>query len=122
MTIELKQARFFAYHGLDEDEKKKGNDFEVSLSVTFSPSLHVIAEISSTINYVDLFEITREEMARPRDLLETLAMEIIEVVHSRFPAILHAEISITKLRPPIEGLVGTVGVTYSKDWKISGSI
>ena len=69
-----------------------------------------------------LLEITRAEMEKPRDLLETLAMEIVEMVHATFPKILRAEICITKLRPPIEGLVGTVGIKYSKEWNTSESI
>ena len=61
-------------------------------------------------------------MGKPRDLLETLAMEIIETIHSQFPKLQKAEISITKMHPPIENLEGMVGVTYSKDWFSTESI
>jgi dihydroneopterin aldolase len=35
ITIELKQLRFLAYHGLYAEERKTGNEFEINLSVSF---------------------------------------------------------------------------------------
>lgn len=116
MTIELKKLQFFAFHGLYEEEKKTGNEFEVNLFVDYIPNTVIITDMSATINYAELFELVKTEMQKPRGLLETLAMEIVELIHSLYPQIVKAEISITKLHPPIATFTGSVGVQYSKRW------
>jgi len=114
LTIELKQLRFFAFHGLYAEEKKIGNEFEVSLSIIYSPATVVITELADTVNYVNLYELVKKEMQKPRELLETLAMEITEHIYASLPHIKKVEISITKLHPPIAKFVGSVGVKYEK--------
>jgi dihydroneopterin aldolase len=116
LTIDLKQLHFFAFHGLYEEEKKTGNEFEVNLSVDYKPGTVVISEIADTINYAELFDLVKAEMQKPRDLLETLAMEIVELIHSLYPQITKAVITITKLHPPITAFTGSVGVKYKKEW------
>ena len=116
LTIELRSLRFFAYHGLYEAEKKTGNEFEVGLFVEYAPAQGIITDIRETINYVQLYAQLKEEMEKPRELLETLAMEIVENMQAAFPMIKHCSIRITKLHPPIAGFTGTVGISYKKDF------
>ena len=114
ITIELKNLLFFAYHGLYAEEKKTGNQFEVILTVDFIPGTDIITDMTSTVNYEQLYALLKAEMQKPRDLLETLIMEVAEHIHSSFPQITKIEISITKLQPPIVGFTGTVGLSYCK--------
>ncbi len=116
ITIELKNLCFFAHHGLFAEEKKLGNEFEVNLSVVYKPVADVITDIAETINYAMLYQLLKTEMQRPRELLETAAMEITELIHSLYPTAKKAEITITKLHPPIATFTGTVGVRYCKEW------
>jgi dihydroneopterin aldolase len=55
-------------------------------------------------------------MEKPRALLETLAMELIQQVHLKFEEVKHAEIEITKLHLPIEKFSGTATVKYGKSF------
>ena len=116
ITIELKQLRFFAFHGLYPEEKKTGNEFEVDLFVTYSPGNGIITGLEETVNYVALFELLKKEMQQPRELLETLAMEIAGLIHASFRFTKRIEIRITKLHPPIDRFTGSVGVNYSKEY------
>ncbi len=116
ITVELKQVRFFAFHGLYEEEKREGNDFEVSLAVSFFPQTDVINSIRETINYAVLYEIVNAEMQEPRDLLETLTMTMAAKIKTAYPEVKKITISITKLNPPIPGIKGSTAVTYSKEW------
>jgi 7,8-dihydroneopterin aldolase/epimerase/oxygenase len=116
ITIALKQLRFFSFHGLYPEEKKTGNEFEVNLSVTYAPGSGTITGLEETVNYAALYELLKKEMQKPRELLETLVMEIAEQVHKNFPIIKSIEIGVTKLHPPIEQFTGTVGVRYSKEY------
>ena len=116
LTISLTGLRFFAYHGLYEEEKKTGNQFEIELFVYYVPSSGIVTDISDTINYVSLYDLLKKEMQQPRGLLETLAMEIAEKIHHDFPMVKKVELSIVKAQPPIAKFVGKVGVKYSKEY------
>jgi 7,8-dihydroneopterin aldolase/epimerase/oxygenase len=116
ITIELKQLRFLAYHGLYAEERKTGNEFEINLSVSFQPLSGTITSIADTVNYSSLYTLLKSEMQKPRHLLETLVMELAEVIHVSFPQIKKIEISITKLHVPISKFAGTAGVRYEKDY------
>jgi len=116
LTIELKKLRFLAYHGLYPEERKTGNEFEINLSVSYQPSSGTITGISDTVNYSELYELLKSEMQKPRHLLETLVMEVAEIIHLSFPRIKKIEISITKLHVPIVKFTGTAGVRFMKEY------
>ena len=114
LTIELSNLRFFAKHGLFEEEQKIGNAFEVDLFVSYDPGAELIDELSETVNYASLYELLKTEMQKPRELLETFVMETTDLLHSTYPSIKKIEISLSKLNPPIATFTGKVGVRYTK--------
>jgi dihydroneopterin aldolase len=116
LTVCLEGVRFFAHHGLHDEEGSLGNEFEVDLAVSSEPIIPVIHHIQETVNYAVLFEMVRAQMNRPRRLLETLAMEIVEEVHTKFPQTREINITITKLFPPIHNFEGKVCVKYNKSF------
>lgn len=113
-TIELKSVNFFAFHGLHEEERKSGNEYEVDLSVKFITDGKMITKIDETINYVKLFEIVKQEMEQPRNLLETVAISITEKIQEHFAEVKEVEVRINKKNPPIVNFSGSVAVLYSK--------
>lgn len=115
ITIKLNQLRFFAYHGLYPEEKKIGAEFEVNLEISYSPPEKITA-LDETVNYEKIYELLKSEMQKPRELLETLVMEVTQVIHLSFPSIKKTDISITKLQVPIVGFNGNVSVKYSKTY------
>jgi len=117
ITVELRQLRFFANHGLYAEEKKTGNEFEVNLSVSFElPVESRPNDISATINYVSLYEMVKEEMQKPADLLETLATGIERKIKAAFPQSKKISIAIAKLHPPIPNFTGSVSVSFEKEY------
>ena len=116
ITIELKQLRFFGYHGLYKGEKETGNEFELNISVGYVPVSGTITSLDETVNYASIFNLVKNEMAQPRELLETLAMEMAEKLHLSFRLIKKVEVTITKLTPPMPSFYGKVSVTYSKQF------
>jgi 7,8-dihydroneopterin aldolase/epimerase/oxygenase len=116
ITVELKQLRFFAHHGLYAEEKKTGNEFEVNLSVFYLPNQGTVTDISETINYALLYELVKNEMARPTGLLETVTMNIAAKIRTTFPLTKRISISITKLHPPILNFTGSVCVCFDKEY------
>ncbi len=116
LTINLYQLRFFAFHGLYPEEQKTGNDFEVDLSVSYIPGEEIITDLSQAINYSTIYAFIKEEMQKPRELLETFVMETAEKIHIAFPIVKKISISITKVQAPIAGLQGRIRVDYTKEF------
>jgi dihydroneopterin aldolase len=115
MIVHLNNLRFFAYHGLFPEERKTGNQFIVNVSVDY-PDEKIITGLEATINYADLFNLIKLEMEKPRDLMETLAMEITETIHQSWKYARKIDITITKQQPPITGFSGSAGVTFSRSY------
>jgi 7,8-dihydroneopterin aldolase/epimerase/oxygenase len=105
--------RFFAHHGLHEEETIIGAYFEVFIDISFDP-LKKIVSIDETINYVEVFQIVQQIFSTPEKLLETLAQNIVEAIYETNKKIHKINISIEKLNPPITNFTGTVSVSFSK--------
>ena len=91
-----------------------GDEYEVNVIVKYQPASDVISSLDETVNYVSLYEIVKKRMQQPTALLETISMEIVAEFMAQFSMIEEAEISITKLHPPMVNFQGSVGVTHSK--------
>lgn len=116
-TIELKNLRFFADHGMYQEEIKVGNDFEVDVTLECKAPKKTITSIDQTINYVEVYRIIQEEFGSRKLLLETLAMQIMERLQAQFPELENCTICIRKLNPPITNFSGSVGIRYSRSFK-----
>jgi dihydroneopterin aldolase len=116
VTIKLKQLRFFAHHGLYEEERKVSNEFIVDLEVFFESAAPVIKKMSETINYIKLYELVKKHMLQTTDLLETLATTISEDIHNSYPQVRKVSIAITKKFPPVINFSGNVAVSYEKNF------
>lgn len=116
VTIKLKQLRFFAHHGLYEEERKVSNEFMVDLEVGFESPVPVITKMSETINYIKLYELVKRYMLQTSDLIESLAMKIGDEIHQLYPQVKKISISITKKYPPVINFSGNVAVSYEKQY------
>src|SRR5690242_8557743 len=96
LIIELKQLRFYAFHGLYPEEKKTGNEFELNLAVFHKPPSQIVSEIAETINYAELYDLVKQKFKEPVELLETLTMSIAQAIHLKFPTVKKIDISICK--------------------------
>ncbi|RYY49427.1 MAG: dihydroneopterin aldolase [Chitinophagaceae bacterium] len=112
-SIHLNNCRFYAFHGMHEEETTVGAPFEVSLRADFEVE-SAIKSLKETINYVEVFDCVRSHFGRAVPLLETLARQIVDDVYQLDPRIRKIEINIVKLNPPIAGFTGTIGVSYAK--------
>ena len=115
VTISLNYLRFWAFHGVFEEERKVGNDYEVNLDASFFVKKK-ITHLQETADYSRLHAIISEEMKKPRLLLETFLMELVENIHNEFSNLKKIDVSIRKLHPPIPGIVGNVAVRYAKEF------
>ena len=114
ITVQLHQLLFTACHGVHEEERVLGNEYMVDCSIQFYESRDVITHIDDTINYALIYEMIKKRMAIPTPLLETVAMEIGNDIIRSYKDLKVIDVSIRKLHPPIEGIRGSVGVSWQK--------
>ena len=101
-TIELKDVRLYAYHGVLEQERRVGGEYSVSLRVHYNISKAMKSDdVNDTLNYALLLDIIKKEMTQPSDLLEHVAGRIGTAIVNRFSEVEGIDISITKRNPPL---------------------
>lgn len=101
-SVAIDRLRIYAHHGVLEQERKIGNLFEVSVTITynFTPTLHH-DDIERVINYVEVVEIVKKIMAEPANLIETVAMRIADAINARWIEMeCGGRVVVTKLHPP----------------------
>ncbi|EJW92832.1 dihydroneopterin aldolase [gut metagenome] len=115
--IFLDKMRFYAYHGVGEQETLIGNEFTVSLRLQVDITSAIETDcVKDTVNYADVHQAVKEEMAIPSKLLEHVAGRIVQRLLNDFPAIGQVEIKLTKRNPPMGADIETAGVeiVYTK--------
>ena len=109
--ITLQAMKFYAYHGVLEQERRVGNTFVVDLTLTAPLEKAVQSnQLEDTINYAEVYELTKQEMNIPSQLLEHVAGRICRALRHHFPQIEQIEIRVSKLNPPFGGDVHSASV------------
>lgn len=112
--VELVGMQFYAYHGCFEEEQRIGNRFVVNFWAEADLSLPARTDnIEDALNYQEVYNIIRSQMAIKSHLLENVARRILDAVKERFPYIENAQVQIDKLNPPLGGQVYSSRVTMN---------
>ena len=86
--IQLDSLRFYAYHGVGEQERRVGNEYVVSLRLAVDLRRAMQTDdVADTVNYAVVFEAVRQEMAIPSRLLEHVAGRIATRIFADFPIV-----------------------------------
>jgi len=114
-TISLNEMEFRAFHGCYDLERKVGNRFAVNLVVTAELG-RIAAEddVTQAVNYLTVYQTVREQMAVTQRTIERVALNIIDALYARFPAIVRIRCTVEKIAPPLGGKIARVGVTLER--------
>lgn len=113
--IELEGMEFFAYHGHYPVEKEVGNKFIVNALITTDcEKAGKSDKLEDALNYQNVYQLIKDEMAVPSDLLEHVATRILDKLFEKFPEIENASIKVSKMNPPMGGQIEKVSVTLSR--------
>ena len=117
--ISLEKVRFFSPIGFYEEEQILGNEFFVTVSVSFPFKNPDSEDIDNTINYEELYRILQEVMSPRRKLLESAAEDILNRLVEEYAHVNEIEVHIHKINPPFGGDVANsvVSLFYKKDDK-----
>lgn len=102
MQIRLNEIRIFARHGVLEDERTLGAWFRVSLcaEADCTEAMHT-DQLQHTVNYAEMADIVRQQMATPSRLLENVAWRIANNILESMPLVQSIEVTVHKEHPPV---------------------
>ena len=76
--IELEEMSFYAYHGCFKEEQVVGNKFTVNISFTTNCKAAAASDhLSDAVNYVQIYNITKHDIAIKSHLLEHVGARIV---------------------------------------------
>ena len=109
--IFLENSRFFAHHGVAEQELQVGNEFIVNLrlKVDISSALET-DNVENTVSYAEVYEVVKAEMEIPSKLLEHVCGRIVRQLFQAFPTVEMIELKLAKRNPPMGADIETAGV------------
>ncbi len=100
--ILLENVKFYAFHGVLPQERKVGNDYQVSLRIGYDISRAMVSDdVNDTLNYAEVYQLLSQEMSVPSALLERVAGRIGDRLFRKFPAIQSIDLTIIKVNPPM---------------------
>ena len=101
-TVSLQEIEFKAYHGIYDFEKKQGNNFYLSITLTQKlPDEYEFTDLNHTIDYEIMYQLAKPIMEEANDLLEQVLQLIAKAVAEKFKYIQTLQLTLAKENPPI---------------------
>ena len=115
-VIRLRNAVFYAYHGVLTDEQNLGGKFEVDVDLACDLSRGSRTDhLRDTVDYTRVYEAIRTAvMGKKTFLLEALGETIARSILKEFRKVVHVTVRVRKPGAPIKGVVDTVEVEVNR--------
>jgi len=114
--IYLRGLRFYAYHGVMEQESRVGGEYVVNVTAACRMQEAIDSDdLEGTVNYATLYGIVAEEMGKPSQLLEHVAGKIAKEALRRLPQIRQITVDVCKANPPMGAACDGAGVIVTMD-------
>jgi len=116
--IKVENIRVYGHHGCLPEETIIGSDYLVNV-IAYSnlKKASISDDLSDTVDYVYINKIVKEEMKVPSKLLEHVGKRIIDRLFFEISNVKKAEVSVSKINPPIGGDVEKVTVVLKEKRK-----
>lgn len=115
--IALEGMKYYAYHGLYEEERLIGTDYVVDVYIrTKMVQARKMDQLSDTVNYETVYRLVSREMKTPRNLIEHVAERILDALKFQFAQMSGALIRIKKMNPPLQGTVSNSFVEIEENF------
>ena len=108
-----------ARHGVLPQEQATGNDYSINIRIGYDISRAMLTDdVADTLNYAEVYNIVKQEMAIPSKLIEHVSGRIVNRLMGQYADISSIELRITKLNPPMgadcRGAGVEIHVTHEK--------
>ena len=107
--IYLEGIEVYSFHGYSKEERKIGGKYRVDLCLNFDTSKAEHSDnLNDTLNYERVFSIVHEQMGQSSKLLEHLGRKVMDALTNEFPEINELDLTISKMHPPLPGIIKNV--------------
>ena len=115
-TIILSGIECFAYGGVSEAERKIGQRYRIDIELGVDTRAAAVSDaVEDTVHYGMVHDVAVAGLrSRPFNLLESAADRIATVLLQQFPA-QRITVRLSKLLPPIDGVVASASVQITRD-------
>ena len=114
--IIIKNLKIYSYHGVNDEEKVRGQEFAVDAILELDLSTACESDdINDTVSYAKVIKTIGKVMGRESyNLLEKLSMQIIKEIFLLYTAVESVEICVKKPMAPIKANFDYVAVNLKK--------
>jgi dihydroneopterin aldolase len=111
--IALEGMAFYAHHGYYTEERKRGNNYEVDVQISYAlEPAATTDDLKKALNYEEVYRICQEEMDSPQHLIETVARNIAVRLREAFDKMDNVRVKVRKMKPELGGPVRDASVIY----------
>lgn len=108
-VIAVEGMQFYSHHGYYKEEQVLGGKYSVDVYMQLNFEEAAASDkLEKTINYEEVYKITRKEMEVHARLIEHVCKRILDSIKQQFPQIAHIKVRISKHNPPLKGHVERV--------------
>lgn len=107
--IAIEGMQFYAYHGYYKEEQVLGGKYTVDIYMNVEVNEASLTDnLEKTINYEEVYKITKAEMEQRSKLIEHVCVRIAQKVKNNFTQIQSLKVRVSKFQPPLKGNVERV--------------
>ena len=108
-TIRLKNMKIYAYHGVNNHEKKFGAEFQIDIELTYNNKSFISDKLKDVINYEELYvDVENCVKENKFNLIEALAEKILDVIMLKYTILESSVVRVRKPFAPIRGIFDNI--------------
>ena len=109
-TIRLKNIKIYAYHGVNNHEKKFGAEFQIDVELTYNNNKSFISDnLKDVINYEEVYvDVENFVKENKFNLIEALAEEILNFIMLKYTIVKTSIVRVRKPFAPINGIFDNI--------------
>ena len=109
--IGVEGLQFYSHHGYHKEEQVLGGKYVVDIYMKVDLAEAAASDqLTKTINYEQIYQITKVEMEAHSKLIEHVCKRILDAIKSNFHNITYIKVRVSKHNPPLRGNVERVFV------------
>lgn len=114
--ILIKDLRIFAYHGVNPEEKRDGQNFVLDLAVSLDlEKARLTDDLADTVSYAKIIKTATAVFTSEKyDLLERAAEQVADGILKEYPPAQSVMVTLKKPDAPIKADFGYVAVEITK--------
>lgn len=109
--VAVEGLQFYSHHGYYKEEQVLGGKYIVDIYMTLNiDEAAATDDLKKTINYEDIYLLTKTEMEVHAKLIEHVCKRILDKIKLKYPSLQHVKVRVSKYNPPLKGSVERVYV------------